>query len=288
MRKSKRFFAMLLVFIIAFSVCSDEGRTFAGCIDSNYNDDINNDTIGISDNMPNDYATSDDSISSSGLFACNKRTIKEGGLEITGDIPDGVTAVVTQKTIEDVSAIVQLREKEGKNGNISALAGYDITLFDKNGKEWQPKTELKISVDNTAVDNAISRGESLAVYYLPEEESGVLKLFANEEPEEMPSDTENNELTFAVTHFSTYVVVSLTYLHAVTSIQTDTAYILCGALDVNNPKYITADIINNGGKPSGLKKTDNALNAADYYFEDAVDVGPDWYYILLYIYIHQC
>ena len=69
-------------------------------------------------------------------------------LVITGDIPEGVSAVAKKIQIDE-EVFEKIKETEG-NADISLVCAYDIKLFDAEGNEWQPEGKVEVSIADEA------------------------------------------------------------------------------------------------------------------------------------------
>ncbi len=121
------------------------------------------------------------------IFTDGTYTEKYSGstfISVKGRLPDGVSAKA-YPVQADVPGVI--------------YASYDITLFDKDGGEYQPEQgAVEVSIESPALKDAIENGMSLEVYHI--DDSG-----AKERIDTVSVGDET--VSFSAESFSTYVIV---------------------------------------------------------------------------------
>lgn len=117
-------------------------------------------------------------------------------VEVSGEpgvLPEDASLKV--EPVADEHADKLLNEiEEKKDVSFSSVGLLDITIFDKDGNEIQPKGEVKVNIKGL---NFIKNDDKTQVYHVDEE---------NKQIETFKSQSENEKITFETTHFSIYVV----------------------------------------------------------------------------------
>ncbi len=116
-------------------------------------------------------------------------------------LADGTSITLTG--MMPVDAEVKAYPVEVEIEDVNILAAYDITIFDKHGKEFQPEEDdaIEVLIENDAIYEALDDEHELTIYHMEDE---------FDEPEEIaiiePAPRRLQALSFLADRFSIYIV----------------------------------------------------------------------------------
>lgn len=123
-----------------------------------------------------------------------QQTVKASGsgasaVTLSGMMPEGASAKAVPVNVEI----------EGQ----TVLAAYDITIYDRDGKEFQPEQgSIRVEIVDAAVQEAVAQAEDISVFHM-ENVQAAPEAVANEKV-----DAAGSTVAFEAEHFSIYVVTT--------------------------------------------------------------------------------
>ncbi len=114
-----------------------------------------------------------------------------------GALPEGTTMEVAKVNLDAVQDVVDMTK--GVEGNV--VAAVDITFFDANGNEIEPKSAIKVEMASKEIKNL----DNLSVVHVDVNADEIKD--TDKEAEEVKATTKDDTVTFSSDKFSVYAIV---------------------------------------------------------------------------------